>query len=148
MEPNEAYAGPVYGEPETRTDTREITLVFSDPRNSATSSRVMQFRGAASVTREDFPQLLEALTRDPWPTNLVNDEKCQAPSTIGDDYSGFKCTGTEVASVNNRVVPTGGVGGESYVGFVPTVVPDRNYAAIALDLKLEERGVSAGRNTR
>jgi hypothetical protein len=92
--------------------------------------------------------LLDALTQDPWPTTLVNDEKCEAPSTIGDDYSGFKCTGTEIASVSNCVVPTGSVGGEGYVGFEPTVVPDRNYGAIALNLTLEEHVVRGGRNTR
>jgi hypothetical protein len=138
----------VYGNPVAHTDTREITLAFSNPRQSAKSNGVMQLTGTTSVMREEFPQLLYALTQDPWPTNLVNDEKCEAPSTIGDDYSGFKCTGTEIASVSNRVVPTGSVGGEGYVGFEPTVTPDRNYGAIALNLTLQEQVVRVGRNTR
>ena len=34
-----------------------------------------------------------------------------------------------------------------YFGFQPTVIPDRNYAALAFDLKSQERVVRAGRNT-
>jgi hypothetical protein len=56
-----------------------------------------------------------------WPATLMDDEKCEAPSTVGEDYSGVKCTGTQIASVNNPVVPIGGTGGEGYYGFEPAV---------------------------
>jgi hypothetical protein len=147
LEPIEAYAGPAYGKPIIHTDTREIALTFSDSRQLATSKDVMQFRGTTSVRREDFSQLLQALIQDSWPTVLVNNDNCEEPSTTDEDYSGFQCTGTDIAKVNNRFVPTGGIGGNGYFGFQPTVIPDRNYAAIAFDLKSQERVVRAGRNT-
>ena len=149
LEPIEAYAGPAYGKPITitHTDTREIALTFSDSRQLATSKDVMQFRGTTSVRREDFSQLLQALIQDNWPTVLVNNDNCEEPSTTDEDYSGFQCTVTDIAKVNNRFVPTGGIGGNGYFGFQPTVIPDRNYAALAFDLKSQERVARAGRNT-
>lgn len=137
MDPNEAYAGPVYGDPVARTDTRQITLVFSDPPQSAAHVGTMQFSGTTAVGREAVPQLLDALTLEDWPTQLVDGEECHNPSTIGEDYSGPKCTGTVIASVSNRLVPTGGTGGEGYFGFQPAVTPDRDRGSIVLDLKLK-----------
>ena len=140
MEPNEAYAGPEYSDPTAHTDTREITLVFSDPQYAGDNG-TMHFLGTSTVSREDFPQMLDALTFDDWPTILVNDEKCEAPSTVGEDYSGIKCTGTVIASVSNREVPTGV--GEDYHGFQPAVTPDRQQATIAIDLKLKQTSAAA-----
>jgi hypothetical protein len=136
MEPNEAYAGPEYGEPVARTTTREITLVFSDPRQIPPQTSVMRFPGMSTVSREDFPDLLDAIALDDWPGQLVDDERCEPPSTIGEDYHGPECTGTVIASVSNATVPRGNPGAEDFSGFEPIVNPDRNKATIALDLKL------------
>ena len=141
-DPTEAYSGPQYGPPVAYTNTRQVTLVFSDPRQLASQKGVMDFSGNGSVTREDFPQLLDAITMDDWPSQLVNDEKCTNPSTGGEDYHGPVCTGTVIASVSNAVIPTGAPSGEGFYGFVPVVRPDRNKAAIALDLRLKK--ISAG----
>src|ERR1700756_4758856 len=136
MEPNEAYAGPQYGEPVARTTTRQITLIFSGPRQVPSQIGAMHFSGRSTVSREDSPDLLDAIASDEWPSQLINDEKCENPATIGEDYHGPKCTGTVIASISNAEVQTGGSGGEGYYGFAPTVSPDRNEATIALDLKL------------
>lgn len=101
MDPNEAYAGPVYGDSIAHTDTSEIALVFLNPRQRAAHVGTMQLSGTTSLSREAFPQLLEALTLDDWPTQLVNGEKCDVPSTVGEDYSGAKCTGTVIAAVTS-----------------------------------------------
>jgi hypothetical protein len=142
-EPTESYSGPEYVDPTAHTDTREITLVFSDPRQNAARNRTMHFLGTSSVNREDFPQSLDALTLDDWPTILVNDEKCVVPS-LGEDYSGMTCTGTVIANVTNRVVSPGV--GEAYYGFQPAVTPDRKQASIILDMKLQQDTVNAGEN--
>jgi hypothetical protein len=139
MDPNEAYAGPAYGDPVARTDTSEITLVFSCLRQSAAHFATMQLSGTTSVSRDAFPQLLDVLTQDDWPTQLVNDEKCEVPSTVGEDYSGAKCTGTVIATVTNRMVMVGSAGAEDYSGFQPAVTPDPDRGSIALDLKLKEK---------
>ena len=138
MEPNEAYAGPQYGEPVTHTDTRQIALVFSDPRQFVAQNRTVEFSGTTSMSREVFPQLVDALTPGNWPTMLVDDERCQVPSTVDDDYSGATCTGAVIATVTNNMVMVGTAGGEDYSGFQPTAKPDRKQAMIALNLKLEE----------
>jgi hypothetical protein len=143
MEPNEAYAGPQYGEPVARTTTRQITLIFSDPRQVPSQTGAMHFSGRSTVIREDFPNLLDAIALDDWPSQLIDDEKCENPSTIGEDYHGPECTGTIIASVSNTEVPTGGSGGEGFYGFEPVITPDRNKATIALDLNLTPMSASS-----
>jgi len=143
MEPNEAYAGPQYGKPVARTTTHQITLIFSDPRQVPYQNGAMHFSGRSTISREDFPDLLDAIALDDWPSQLINDEKCENPSTIGEDYHGPECTGTVIASVSNVEVPTGGSGGEGFYGFEAIVTPDRNKATIALDLKLRPMSASS-----
>jgi hypothetical protein len=138
MDPNEAYVGPQYGDPVAHIDTRQITLVFSDPRRVASEAGTMRFSGTSTVVREDFPQLVDAITTDVWPCQVINDEKCTGPSTIGEDYHGAECRGTVIASVTNAVVPTGASSGEGFYGFVPVVTPNRDKATIALDLMLRQ----------
>jgi hypothetical protein len=134
-EPNEAYAGPQYGDPVAHTDTSEIALVFDDTRELAHDASML-FSATASASREGFPQLLDALTFDAWPTFLVNDKKCEATPTVGEDYSGVKCTGTEIAAVSNTEVPTGV--GEDYSGLQPAFTPDPNHATVTLNLRLAQ----------
>jgi len=143
MEPNEAYAGPEYGDPVARTTIREITLSFSDPRRVPSQNGAMNFSGKSTASREDFPDLLDAIALDDWPSQLTNDQKCENPSTIGEDYHGPLCTGTVIASVSNAMVPSGNPGAEDFSGFEPTVSPDRNTATIALDLKLTPKSASS-----
>jgi hypothetical protein len=135
-DPNEAYAGPQFGDPVAHTDTHQIALAFADPRQLAAHDGTLLFSGTTSVIREDFPLLLDAVTLDDWPTVLVNDKKCEAPPTVGEDYFGVKCSGTEIAAVSNTEVPTGV--GEGYYGFQPAVTPDHNHATITLNLKLTQ----------
>src|SRR5579864_6165714 len=58
MEPSEAYAGPEYGEPVARTTSRQITFIFSGPRQVPSQNGAMHFTGRSTVSREDFPDLL------------------------------------------------------------------------------------------
>jgi len=45
--------------------------------------------------REDFPQLVRAVVSTYWPP-VIQDEQCQAPDGVGQDYHGFQCSGTYV----------------------------------------------------
>jgi hypothetical protein len=144
MEPNEAYAGPQFGDPVVHTDTHAVTLVFSDPHKQSSHDGAMELSGTTSVSRENFPQFVDAVTAGDWPTTLVNDEKCEQPSTIGDDYSGAICTGDVIATVSNPAVITGSAGEEDYSGYRPAVTPDRKQATMALDLRLEGLPSRAG----
>ncbi len=135
-EPSEAYAGPEYGDPVAHTHTRQVSLAFDDARGFLAHHGMTPLAATTSVIREDFPQLLDALTLDDWPTVLVNDEKCEAPPTVGEDFSGLKCSGTEIAAVSNTGVPTGV--GEGYSGFQPAVTPDHNHATMTLNLRLKQ----------
>jgi polyisoprenoid-binding protein YceI len=142
MEPNEAYAGPVYGEPVAHTENREITFVISDRGRPKTQSGTMQLPASATLSNEDFPSFVDSLAGGVWPKMLVNDEQCGTAMTISEDYSGVACTGNVVARVPSREVATGTGGGEGYYGFQATNIPDRRQATIALDLTLNRALVS------
>lgn len=87
--PNEGYAGPTYGPPILHRVTHEATFVFDVPQKDG----AIVASGSTSMFREDFPQLVKAVVNTYWPP-LVQDEKCQAPNTIGEDYQGTQCSGT------------------------------------------------------
>jgi polyisoprenoid-binding protein YceI len=73
---SEAYGGPVYGEPEVRSATREVTFVFQNVAAAvakAGSSGELKLAGSAGIRTEDFPGLFEAVTNATWP--LVLDDK-------------------------------------------------------------------------
>lgn len=58
-----------------RTTTRQVTLIFLDPRQVPSETNAMQFSGDSAVVREDFPDLLNAITartpgRDSLPVSL------------------------------------------------------------------------------
>lgn len=142
MDGNEAYAGPVYGDPVVRTETREVTFLFPNLNAAGPLTSVsLQEKGAldalgsARVIHEDFPELLSATQGTNWP-NVVKNERCEMPSTIGDDYHGATCTGTVIAAIqhyNCQTLTT--PGGEGYTGPVCTP-PAGNQTTIALDLKM------------
>jgi polyisoprenoid-binding protein YceI len=139
--PSEAYAGPVYGNPVIHTDMREVAFLF--PSVSAASlsvpltpaalqSYVPELVGSARIGREDFPGLSAALKDTNWPS-VVRNKVCFFPSTIGEDYSGARCTGTVIAATRDVSCHLGTVG-EDYIGPLCTP-PTGNQTTIVLDLK-------------
>ena len=94
MNPGEAYSGPVYGPPMVHRITHEATFVFDSPTSPASGQKDPEFvtSGSTKVVTEDFPQLFKAVVATYWPP-VVQDENCQTPSRVGEDYSGPHCTG-------------------------------------------------------
>jgi hypothetical protein len=136
MDPNEGYSGAVYGAPVVHTDTREVTLLLSNPIRPAAQSGAMQLSASINISREAFPQLLAALAPGNRPSILIEGEKCTTPSTVGEDYAGAICSGKLVATVENSVAPATSVGGEGYYGFQPATAADSSQATIAFNLNL------------
>ena len=128
---NEGYAGPVYGDPVIHTATREITFLLKNDGQDLS--------GSARVVHEDFPELLSAIQDTNWPI-VIQDERCQMPSTVGEDYHGAACTGTVVAAARHDScqIPAS-VGGEGYTGSVCTP-PAGDQTTIVLDLKMVRTG--------
>jgi len=139
----EAYAGPVYGDPVIHNETRKITFVFPSvsaahlpgPLTPAMLQKrgVLEIVGSASVDLDEFPELSSAIKETNW-LDVVQNEDCHMPSTVGEDYDGTSCTGTVVAATrdNNCDVPASA--GEDYSG--PQCTPATgNQTAIVLDLK-------------
>jgi len=79
--PNEAYAGPIYGDPMVHTIKRQVAFML---RRSATDRGVkegatFELSASASIPHEDFPGLRSAILLSSWPV-VVNNEQCQMPA--------------------------------------------------------------------
>jgi polyisoprenoid-binding protein YceI len=144
LTPNEAYAGPVYGDPVIHTETREIRFLFPNLRAALSSgpfTRVglqkkdaLDLSGSTRVGHEDFPHLLSAIQDTNWPA-VVKNERCQMPSTVGEDYHGATCTGTLVAATRHDNCRMPATVGDDYSGPICTP-PSGNQTTIVLDLKM------------
>lgn len=112
---SEAYSGPVYGPPIFHRVSHEATLVFDVRRPDAKSQKDggIVLSGSTRVHQEDFPQLVKAVLTTYWP-NLVQDQKCQTPVTVGESFNGTKCTGT-VLMAPLAATPPANIG-EGYAG--------------------------------
>jgi polyisoprenoid-binding protein YceI len=131
-DPTEAYSGPTYGPAVTVSQTQPASFEF----RRATSSRASagsEWIASSTISGEDFPDLLNAVSSTNWPV-FVADERCTMPSNAGqEDYSGPSCTGerVEVAERKDLSCDTPAMVGEDFSGEVctqiaPTVIaPDK-----------------------
>lgn len=144
----DAYAGPVYGDPVIHNETHEIAFLFSSsssqvlsgPLTPATleTKRMLEVSGSTRVNHEVFPQLLTAIRDTNWPS-VVRNERCSVPSTIGEDYSGARCTGTVIAETRHDNCQMPASVGEDYSGPICTPAAG-DQTTIVLDLKLLPTG--------
>jgi polyisoprenoid-binding protein YceI len=148
IKPSVAYSGPVYGEPVIRTERREVAFLFPSLSAGSLAQRStpatpnengdLKFSGSARVGYESFPELLNAIRETNWPT-VVQNEQCQMPSTIGEDYSGAQCSGTLVSSTRDDNCRMPATLGDDYSG--PLCTPAAgNETTIVLELKLLPTG--------
>jgi hypothetical protein len=107
----------------------------------------------STISGENFPELLEAVSATNWPT-FVADENCVMPSTVGEDYSGSACTGETVEPAPCKdlhcEMPT--TVGEDYAGEngPRSSEPSRlvaNAVKIELDLHLTSANVAPERSS-
>ena len=131
-DPTEAYSGPTYGPSVTVSQTQSASFEFRRavlPGNSAGAEWI----ASTTVSGEDFPELLNAVSSTDWPV-FVADERCTMPSNIGQaDFSGPSCTGerVDVAERKDLSCDTPAMVGEDFSGEVcsqiaPTVIaPDK-----------------------
>jgi hypothetical protein len=73
--------------------------VFVFPKESLAQPNAKgEISATALIGRESFPELLPAIYAAyavNWPP-VIQDEHCQMPTSIGEDYAGPSCTGTVV----------------------------------------------------
>ena len=142
---DEAYAGPVYGEPEVHSVTREVTFVFNGAvamNAKATSARKLELIATTNIKTEDFPGLFEAVTESNWPV-AVQEENCQIPPLATEDYSGAVCTGTPAVYFSGPQVSPLTVG-EDYPGPNSVTAQVHDNVKIALNLELTRSTAASG----
>jgi len=141
FDPTEAYAGAVYGPAVTNSATHPAVFRFHRMSaygvTSATRDRA-EWSASSATLAEDFPELMNAVSTANWPT-FVADERCATPSTVGEDYSGAKCTGETVertarADVHCEVPSTVG---EDFAGQVCTETSPVRLVANEVHMQLD-----------
>jgi polyisoprenoid-binding protein YceI len=133
---SEAYAGPVYGEPEVSIATREVTFVFDRGGRAAAqtgSDRKLKLVASADIKTEDFPGLFKAVTDLNWPV-VIQDEECKTPAEIGEEYHGVSCTGIPVV-ISSRPLSSQTIG-DDYPAPDAEPAHVHNTVKIALNLEL------------
>ena len=113
--PSEAYSGPVYGPPIVHRVAREATFIFDLPAGEGKEQKDggIQASSSYALYRENFPQLVRVVVATYWPP-VVEDENCEAPAGVSEDYRGFRCTGMFMEA--SGLPPAPGVAGEDYSG--------------------------------
>jgi polyisoprenoid-binding protein YceI len=140
---SEAYGGAVYGEPEVRSATREVTFVFDNARAAAAkagTSRKLKLAASAEIKTEDFPGLFEAVTNANWPV-VVEDKDCQEPARNGEEYHGTGCTNTPIV-ISSRP-PASVTVSEDYPGPDLAAPRIRDDVKIALTFELKRSASGA-----
>jgi hypothetical protein len=111
LNPSEDYAGAIYGERAAHKVTRQVVFVLPREMGAEPKAKVS---ATALIAFESFPELLPAIYAASWPP-VVENERCEMPSNIGEDYAGPSCSGTMIVTHNVLSDPSGGT--EDYRGF-------------------------------
>ena len=166
FDPSEAYSGPGYGPAITDSVRQEAVFEFRqvDPSGAQAAKKGnAEWFAVSTISGENFPELLEAVSATNWPTFVVG-EHCVMPSTVGEDYSGSACTGETVEPAPRKDLhcETPTTAGEDYVGEVCTQASDAgenglrsgepsrlvaNAVKIELDLHLTSANVAPERSS-
>ncbi len=151
-DPSEAYSGPVYGPAITHSVRQEAVFEFRqvDPSGAQAAKKGnAEWFAVSTISGENFPELLEAVSATNWPT-FVADEHCVMPSTIGEDYSGPACTGETVEPTPRKDfhcdMPA--TVGEDFAGEVCTQTSSPAATTDAGENQLEARHHSSGEPNR
>jgi len=100
-DPSEGYSGPTYGRSITLSQTQPASFEFRRATPSASTANA-HWIASSSISAENFPQLLAAISSTVWPV-FVADEQCTTPSNVGgEDYSGPACTGERVVTAARK----------------------------------------------
>jgi hypothetical protein len=133
--PTEDYAGPVYGERVAHNIARQVVFVF--PKESlGQQNPKAEISATALIGHESFPELLPAISAENW-LPVVEDEHCQMPPNVSEDYAGLSCTATVIETRNAPSVRA--KVSEEYRGS-KTATPAGNELKIVLNLLLTREG--------
>src|SRR5258708_31986043 len=122
-DPSESYSGPTYGPAITSSQTQPSSFEFRRAVSSRNSANA-EWIASSTISAEDFPELLTAVSSTVWPV-FVADEQCWMPSNVGsEDYSGPACTGerVDVAARKDLSCDTPAMVGEDSSGEVCTQI--------------------------
>lgn len=123
-DPTEAYSGPTYGPAVVHSAKREVVFYFQQAKTADGQDAPSNWVASSTVIGEDFPELLSAVATADWPV-YVAEENCVMPSTVGEDFSGPVCTGTNVSTLPRTDIQcaTPSTIGEDFSGEVCTGTP-------------------------
>ncbi|HVI09799.1 MAG TPA: YceI family protein [Candidatus Binatia bacterium] len=130
--PNEAYAGPVYGEAVVHRVMKQATFVFDSPSEAKKGGGEIML-GSTSLFREDFPQLVRAVVATYWPP-VVEDKNCKFPDA-NEAYHGAECMG-KMLDAPSLPEPPHAANAEDYPGPMDFNAIVANHLTISVHLHL------------
>ncbi|HET6933053.1 MAG TPA: hypothetical protein VFI45_22200 [Candidatus Acidoferrum sp.] len=122
-DPNEGYSGPAYGPSVTLSQTQPASFEFhrAIPSGSTASA---EWLASSTISAEDFPELLNAVASTVWPVFVADEQCAAPSNVGSEDYSGSACTGerVEVAARKDLNCDAPSNVGEDFSGEVCTQV--------------------------
>jgi hypothetical protein len=97
-DPSEFYSGPIYGPAVSHSVRQEAVFEFHEMNRSRARTAKngnAEWSAFSTISAENFPQLLDAVSTTDWPT-FIADEHCVMPLTVGEDFSGPACSAESV----------------------------------------------------
>ncbi|HWY06166.1 MAG TPA: hypothetical protein VNY24_04855 [Candidatus Acidoferrales bacterium] len=100
-DPSEGYSGPTYGPSITLSQTQPASFEFrrATPSRSAASA---EWIASSTISAEDFPELLSAVSSTVWPVFVADEQCTTPSNIGGEDYSGPACTGQRVETAARK----------------------------------------------
>ena len=122
-DPSEGYSGPTYGPSVTLSQTQPASFEFRRVTPSGSSAKA-EWIASSGISAEDFPQLLAAISSTVWPVFVADEQCTTPSNMGGEDYSGPACTGqrVETAAREDLRCDAPGTVGEDFSGEVCTQI--------------------------
>ena len=94
-DPSEGYSGPTYGPSVTLSQTEPASFEFRRVVPSGRAAGA-EWIASSNISVEDFPQLMTAVASTVWPVFVADEKCSSPSNLGAEDYSGLVCTGERV----------------------------------------------------
>jgi hypothetical protein len=94
-DPSEGYSGPTYGPSITLSQTQPASFEFRRATPSGSNAGA-EWIASSNISVEDFPELMTAISSTVWPVFVADEKCATSSNAGSEDYSGPACTGERI----------------------------------------------------
>lgn len=122
-DPSEGYSGPTYGPSITLSQTQPASFEFRRAIPSGSTAGA-EWIASSNISVEDFPEFMTAVSSTAWPVSVADENCTAPSNVGSEDYSGPACTGArvEVAARKDLRCDAPATVGEDFSGEVCTQI--------------------------